>query len=480
MKRPSLLLALCVLPWAMVVAGLSWLLIQRFPPSGRVTFDVPFDGRSAWINPFLPSERVTPPGVQADGWRGQRILQDPVYTSARVPGVYDRVDVGIEFRPVRQPLVELGAIRNLAAGEIEFSPLWFAPLQDASWKEESDVGFRRVDAKTTDTRTTAVWHASSTMPALSDVAMPMQTTRVTIRGGHDIYAVPADGVVTFRFAIQDANRSSGGDTVIFRLFRGTEQIGSDALGIGGTQDAAMGPVLNKTITIPHASPGVYRIQIIMDDDVFIRSIATTARHWVLGPRLVFGDDVGYATSTRPGIAWSDSRHLVLETFHHEGLQRVTFGSDGVSIIKTHEPYPLDRTDQETTPVLLNAPDGDMRIIGDGWFSFSADAWFAPQPRHITDATDPAAEGITRVLTPYERPEDLGGGWYRAHASFALDPAQDVFRMALSAPGLLTRSGAVDIRRVTLTYQRPSLYGDEWWYVIRQEAVNAWRRLRSSL
>jgi len=478
---------LFVLPWLFGLAGIVWLLVLRFPPSGTVEFDVPFDGRSAWVDPFLPSERVTPPGEQEGGWRGQRIMGDPVYASVRIPGAYDEVGISVEFKPVRQPLIELGVQRTSDPMSYEFSPIWFAPLNDGEWVNAASadrVGYIRSGSpssllSTADSEQMLAWHASATMPLLNDPpATGQKTTRLSLRGAHDFWAVPASGTIAFAFEFQDANRSRGGNAIIVRVMRDGEEIRSDAVGAGGSRDATMGRVFTKEVRIEHAKPGVYRIQVIMDDDVFIRSISTPCAHWVVGPRLVFGDLVGYSTSTPPGIAWSNSRHLVLETFHNEGLQRVTFGSSGATLSRTHEQATLERTDVGSAPQALVAPKGDVRIVGDGWFAFSVDAFFAPEPRRVTVNTDPVREGAKAVLTPYVRPQPLGDGWYRAAIRVSLDPAFDRVRMALSAPGISSHSGSVDIRRVTLSYARPSMTGRTWFRVIRQEIVNAWRRVRT--
>lgn len=476
MKR-LFLIVFCLVPWAIALAGLGWLMLKRFPPSGVVTFDVPFDGRSAWVDPFLPGERVTSPGPQDDGaWRGQRIISEPVYASARVPGVYDDVELAVEFRTIRQPLVELGVIRGADVSQIESRPIWLSTLQTPEWKKSVD-GYVRPAANAP---VVAVWHASTTLTWKPDPTHGVVKTRVTLRGAHDFYALPAGGALSFTFEIQDANRASGADNIAIRVLRGSEEIARDTVTIGGSRDKGLGPVVSKTVDVPHPVNDVYRIQLISDDDVFIRSVATNAVHWVVGPRLSFGDDVGFEPTTRPGIAWTDSRHFVLETFHNEGLQTVTVGRDKIAVVRTHDVFRLDRSDADVSPQRLNAPRGDVRVVGDGWFSFTPDAWFAPQPRRMTDATDPVKEGITHVVTPYERPQDIGDGWVRAVARFRLEPSQDRIRLALSAPGLLSRSGAVDIRRVTLTYRRPPLSWNEWWRVVRHEAVNAIRRLRASL
>lgn len=483
MKHHPLAIVGAAILWTVSVMGLAWLVLQRLPPSGTVTFDVPFDGRSAWINPFLPAERTTPPGEQNGGWKGQKVIADPVYASARIPGVYDEVEVSVDFRPNNQPLIELGVLRNLEAFQFEFQPLWFAPLQDKDWRVATTTqGVRTyLRSGTLETVTPdrlAVWHASATLADPSDAAAPMRVTSSTLRGSHDFYAIPAGGSLRFQFRIQDVNRANGPDTVVFRVFRNGEALSQDVVGIGGSRDRGMGPVIEKTIALADALPGVYRIQFASDDDVFIRSITTNAIHWVVGPRLIFGDDVGFTTSVRPGIAWTNSRHLMLETFHNEGLQRVTLGDAQTTLTKTHEQVRLDRSDADAAPQRLNAPAGDVRIVGDGWFSFSPAAFFAPQPRRITDASDPQAEGIQAVLTPYVRPVDLGEGWKRATLRFHLDPSQDHIQLALSVPGIASRNTSVDIREVHLTYRRPPLSWSEWWRVLRREVSNALHRLRT--
>src|SRR3990167_8818740 len=91
---------LFVFPWALAIAALAWLVVQRFPPSGTVVFDVPFDGTSAWIDPFLPAERTTRPGLQADeGWSGQRVVWTPCTRPRGSPGCTTRLTSRSNFVP---------------------------------------------------------------------------------------------------------------------------------------------------------------------------------------------------------------------------------------------------------------------------------------------------------------------------------------------------------------------------------------------
>src|SRR5512133_2767423 len=216
-------LAYCI-PWIIAVVAFIGIVIHRFPPSGLITFDLPFDGTSAWMDPFLPSERVTSPGLQAGGWRGQRILQDPVYSAARVPGIFDALEMTIEFRPNNQSIAEIGILRDDASLSYELVPIWFAPLQSSSWVKSSSDGVDGYVKKGTsmdmlsssDYAHIETWHATSTPLVMQDALSSKTETVVTLRGSHDFWTIPAGGAVDFEFDLQDANRSENGRSVILQ------------------------------------------------------------------------------------------------------------------------------------------------------------------------------------------------------------------------------------------------------------------------
>ncbi len=474
---------LFAVPWIICGVLLSWFVVKRFPISGVFETTTTMDGGSPFLHPFLPSGRVSSPGVQEEGWIGQRILGDPVYGSARVPGPYETVELEVEFRPIRQPLLEFGVARDVGGQDLELVPMFFEELQDKAWREVPG-GYVRggVDPiRLTDANPDglAVWHATTTMPLYADEARSDRgRVEVSLRGAHDFYLVPAGGEIDMTLELQDANRKEGRTVAVFRVFRGEEEIQRKVLETNARRDTRMGTVFEHRIHVRDAEAGVYRIRMQADDDVFIRGIETSSKRWVIGPRLNFGDVVGYATSTFAGTAWTDSQHLVAETFHQEGLQTVTLGSDAVDVERTHEGFRLDREQRDASVRQLSAPNGDIRIVGDGWFALTPDAFFVPQPLRVTDGTRLAYEGIVGVVTPYVRPEDLGDGWYRAQFSFPLEGTEDSVRLVLSAPGILSRAGAVDLRKITARYVRPKLTFLEWRAALLQELKNAWRRLWS--
>lgn len=477
--RP-LVFVLALIPWIGCVLGIAWLGLERFPPSGIFIAQTNLDGSSAWIQPFLPAERTTSPGSQGD-WTGQRISADPVYFTARSPGPYAWVDLDIEFRSIRQPLIEIGMVRDAEGKELEMQPMYAAELMGSNFRTVPGKGFVALGIPNTrldDPRPEglATWLSTTTAIQIADPAHAAQSVNLSLRGSHDFYLVPSGGNLEFDLEFQAANRSQGSDIAAIRVFRGEEEIDRSAVSISGTRDIRLGNKVTHHIKKTGIAPGVYRVQVIASDDVFIRAIRTTSQHWVFGPRFVAGDNVGYSTTTAAVQVWTNSRHLVAETFHTEGLQQIIFGTASGNLRHTHEQIRLDRSTDPQQVSSLTARQGDVRFVGDGFFAFSPDAFFEPKPRRLTDATETNTDKINAVLTPFVRPVQLGDGWYRSHARFALQPGQQQLRFVLSAPGMAARAAAVDIRSLSLTFSRDQQNLQTWWSIVRQELAQAWRRL----
>lgn len=483
MKR-LLHVIVAIMPWIGLGLFVAWLILLRFPVNGVTHFRFAFDGRTPWMNTFLPGERVTQPGPQTDGWVGQRVFGDPVYANARIPGVFDEVEVAFEARFLHQPFLEMG-YSTQGTTSYEFKPLWSEALSKG-WRHVTMgrvSGFVREDLpdKTlldAPTDRVLVWRATPPTDQFMDAPVQEKFYERSLRGAHDFYFVPTDGQIYLKLLLQDVNRSrAGGNVVAFRLTKDEDVLWTDAISTSGNQDHHPGDVYEKIIQIHDLSPGVYHLAIIADDDIFIRRFSTKAKRWVIGPRLYFGDTSGYATSTLPATAWTNSSHLTLETRHEEGLQTVTLGTASVQIPRTHEVFSLDRaSNQLTGDLLLQAPRGDIRFLGDAYFSFDPSALFLPSPRRLTDNTDLQKEGIYAVITPYQKPDELGEGWKRLHLRFPIEDARDRLFFVLSAPGILLRQGAVDIRSAEFTYRRAPMAQGEWWVYLKRELANAWRRL----
>ncbi len=482
--RRAVLVLGCLLPWV-VAGGIGlWVVQRHIPEDGVMTIDIPLDGRSPWFEAFLPGQRATSPGAQDGGWVGQRITDDPVYARIRLPGAYDTAEVMVEFRAQQQPLLEIGVERGREpATSFELQPLWSEQLERSSFVSTTVQGVRwLVDPSVGEAAVRAdasrvAWHASGTiMQTWMDTGpATKQTVRASLRGQHDFWLVPVDGRIDLALVLQDMNRSRQTSSATLRLMRDSELIWTDSVSFGGRDDAKPSPLIEKSWAFADLAPGVYRFSVLADDSIFLREWTTSARQWVIGPRVYFADEVGYSTSTPAVRVWTNSSFLEAKTLHPEGLQTVQFGASTGSIAQTHAPVLLERAPTEAGgATLFLAPKGNVWTLGDGYISWSKEALFFPQVRRFTDQTQLRSEGVKAVATTYEPPEALANGWYRSRSMFALEPERDRVKLILSAPGIARRQGHVDIRRIQVTFRRPPR-GEALWPAIRAELVRAWSR-----
>ncbi|MBD3281340.1 hypothetical protein GF391_01195, partial [Candidatus Uhrbacteria bacterium] len=301
-----------LVPWLIGLGVVLFVISLRFPASGIFYAETDLSGTSAFIYQFLPAERtIVAEGDELD-FIGQRMIEDPVYINARTPGPYAHVDVEMEMRVFHQPLVEFGIVRDKAGTQLDMIPWYSAMLESDDWRQVTSPGgtngfvagqtpASRLDEL--DTRNLAVWLTTTTSPIIADpYSTTTQTFEVSLRGQHDFWVVPAGGRIDIQLEIQDVNRSRSGGLLAIEISINDEVIKYDAVPASGSRDADYGNRIPVNIEMNNLDPGVYRIRLLADDDIFIREIQTTNPRFVIGPRLNIGDVVGYLEEPRPFTA----------------------------------------------------------------------------------------------------------------------------------------------------------------------------------
>ncbi len=476
--KALLRLVLGGVPWLIAIALFSALVLWQYPADGRVTFSLPLDGKTPWFEAFLPGTRASSPGAHPGAWVGQRITDEPVYARLRLPGAYQQATITVEFRPNNQPLVELGVERgDELATSYQLHPLWSHELSTSGWVREEtpeETWWHAAqdavhDQGASDGKILS-WYASSSLvtPWMDAGPVTPQTVRASLRGQHDVWMVPVEGKLAFRALMQDMNRSRTASIATFRLTRGDTLLWSDSMSFGGKSDTTPTPVVEQSFAWDALEPGVYKLSILADDSIFLRGWTVVAKRWVIGPRVYFGDEVGYSTSTPAVSVWTNSLHIEAKTLHKEGIQTVELGSTRVPIVATHGSVAVSRAPSERLdPVRFVAPQGTLWTVGDGYVSWSREALFFPARRRFTDDTRLVEEGVQAVASRYQAPEPLGDGWYRGRITVALEPRKDRLKLVLAAPGVSTRDTSVDVRRIDVTYERPPRR-DRWWESLKED------------
>ncbi|HPF95681.1 MAG TPA: hypothetical protein PLR08_03975 [bacterium] len=474
--------------WTLCASVIAFVLLQQFPPSGMIEKSFRFDGSSIWLYPFQPGERVTSPGKQPDQWVGQRITAEPVYTTVRLPGPFDRLEVAFDIRAKDQPLAELGILRDEEAFQFEYKP-FFSEQLTKGWQEaeyQGVHGFIRNDGVPSDLlskdpQRVLVWGADSPKFELNDTVPLSRSIDINLRGTHEFWIVPVDGVIDMSFVLQDANRARAGTQNVsaFVLRKGSEIILTEPVSVSGSLDAKMSQPFTKRIFASGLSSGIYRLTFQSDDDFFIRHIESSMRRWVVGPRFYAGDSVGYKEGQASTTWLTNSQHITAEVRHADSLQTISFGALRQPIERTHTVYALSRDAKDVSApwLTVSQPLSNIRIIGDGYFAVDEQAAFVPTLRRLTAETKPLEEGIIAIRTPYKTPISLGDNWYQVSTFFDLPDTSESQKLSLGLPGIESRLGAFDIRSVRLRFTRPSLSAQEFWQTIKAEARRAYKRLQ---
>lgn len=138
MKHRLSTLAFLLLPGVLF----GWLAWQELVPTGEFRVSWEPGDRSAFIDPIRPDQRVEKP-VRVEGFTGQRVIGDPVYTFIHPHREFEEVIVDVWFDPATNvPIIEAGALVS-ADGENEvydLQPVYNRLIEDSSWQRFGQDG----------------------------------------------------------------------------------------------------------------------------------------------------------------------------------------------------------------------------------------------------------------------------------------------------------------------------------------------------
>lgn len=303
----------------------------------------------------------------------------------------------------------------------------------------------------------------------------------TLRGTHTLLLKVDKKPLLLTVVKQDANNYKGEDNLSIQVFNSqqnkiTEQLISDD---GVTDAGGLAMASQKSeIKIDDIKPGIYKI--ILQDmtknaDVRIKSVEVNQ------PSLVFQKPV-FVVDEKPVTIWTNSKKITMSTPHVEGIQSVKL--DGKYDLKVEKEgkeftFDLNNPDSKTasssagsTQTLhkLEIPKNDLIITGDGYFAFSKESFFDPEPIKTIDlskVTD--INKIDYILANYQAAKKVSssakasadeGEWYMAQAYF--DPKDividgDNLYFSLESPELNSYGGEIVIDSLEVTVKKPGWF-----------------------
>ncbi len=469
MLRRLLQLIIITIPVGLFV----WLLAIDIAPSGERTVVWGVDEPSPFIDRPLPDDRILDQQTNGRGEQYVSIVEEPVYFGMHLPHtVFDQMEVTLTFQNDDQPIVELGSLIDIQSQAYELQPLHNRIIDELDWEviEQDGISLyqRELTYGTLDSfyddpperSSVAVYHADVETPYRLSSYQPLgssQTFDVSLRGYHKFVTYIKNETFDLAVAWMDMNRTTGADEGVIRVRDENDEVVyehffEDDDNVTENQISDDG---YARIELKDLSEGVYSVELSGTSDIFWRAITTTQRYVTFVNKLYIGDDVGHLPEPRATTFYTNAKHLTVQTLHADATQRLTIGSEDISVDATHEK--LFHTVDDAGVVLGHSPVGDIEIIGDGKFAFSRGSFFDPDPVSMNAYTDVDVQRIDYILTTYVSPEQRGD-WLIASGTFDLDAlyGQEEVKMTVSVPGIEAFQGIVDVKAIDVTFVKDPL------------------------
>jgi len=451
----------------------AWLLTVDIAPNGVYETEATVDQVSPFIDHLLPEARVGGVEKGPDGVF-VRVTDEPAYVSFHMPKTdFDQVEVSLVFQNDRQPLVEFGPQVDMYSDTYDLQPIQNKQMESLGWTKISENGITLFERRPV---FTTISEFFDQLPPISELATydydfnapfslgryrprtTPRTTPVSLRGYHKYFTYIKNEPLNLAVDVFDMNRTEGADdiAVIVRRHDGTEIQTVSLQEDGNTTENQLSTNRTLSVDVPDLEEGVYTVELVGTSDIFWRNLTSTQQYMTFNSRVYLGDDVGYLPKPRATTFYTDAKHLTLETFHADALQTLQFGRQTVPVIHTHEKQRV--TVVSAGVVEAVSPIGDIRVTGDGNVAFFADAFFAPNPVHLSTQTDLDLLGVQYVLTRYQPPVQEGA-WLVAKNTFDVSAITDTrghAKFALSLPLVKASQSEIRVHAIRLRFTKEPL------------------------
>jgi hypothetical protein len=443
---------------------------------------------SPFVQRLLPDSRVS--AVTGSGATAAvTLLDEPVYFSVTPPpGNFTSVKVALAFDPGGTPTFELGGLQDVASQSFAFQPLSNDLLEHLGWVRHDLENGLSVFSK--DPKSQAYGDFLVNPPKRNLVAtyratyptafrlpnyQPLGTVQkfdVSLRGPHELLTYIKNEDFNLFLTYTDVNRSYGADEGSVRVLDEAGNLMVDYVirDDGNIYDNQYSSVKQTISLSGHDWPeGVYRIVLSGTSDLFWRSMLTSQRYLVVKNRVFLGDDVGYLPTPRATTLYTDADRVTFETQHQEGVQTVQIGEATLKIAEVGGKYATTLPSGDLIPV--RSPVGDVKLTGEGKYSFSEESFFDPDPTPVTAFTDLSDTNVEYVLAQLA-PVTYDNGWRIASGTYAtkdLAVENGAYKFALSAPGIHDDLGRVEIHAVTVTFTKAPMTGHDFLLALKHMA-----------
>lgn len=449
--------------WAILLILIIWLVVMDIVPSGQITYAYNFSKYSDFITKLHPNDRLLP---IAQG--EQKVIGDPVYFSLRTPRKFDRAKLTLRYKNEADnlPIISVGVLVDKMLWRYLMQPIEnkFIDQLAKSWNVISNHGVLLLQKEP---KYNSIDEFLSNLPDRNRIALynydlknyyyvpsyqPSggHTLSVPLRGEYQLYTYIQNEELNFNFEFVDLNRNKDADPIYVMLYDQHDklllrkELPDDGVAVITKQATAM---RSLQISAPDMSPGVYKLEVKVNDDIITQSLSTNQS------KLAFKNKIWLAEGANNTRLYTDSAMVSAQTINPGSLQTIKVGTDNLIISETYERFSL--IDHEPIKE-VTIPKGDVMITGSGVFSFA-----------LTDLINPAFKQVDHnfvvgdtqyILAKYELPLEQDG-WQERTVELDLSNAyrEDNKNLFLiSIPGLKNNDVVADY--ITLSEIKAEVFG----------------------
>jgi stage V sporulation protein B len=287
-----------------------------------------------------------------------------------------------------------------------------------------------------------------------------------LRGPHTMYVYVKDEPFYMKIVKQDLNWYVDADAATVEIYREEDRVFTVTFGDDGVVAASRKPGMEEVAEIRNPGPelpepGVYKIVINSSQDSVIKRIETNLHKIVFaGPIYPISNSEIYrdfASSTKPTILYTNSNKLTAVTYHDASTQVLSVNNSKVSLRK-NSPQIINLT---SSPAQITVPKSNVVINGIGYFAFTPDQLFLPNPYRILPiSTDLDLSLVDYVLDQQPAITVDEEGFSHAVRTFDVStavPEKGKLNWVVRAQGLKENGNEVLIRNIRVHYSKKG-----WW------------------
>jgi hypothetical protein len=466
-----------------VIAFFTVLVFKNVAPFGATVeyqIDLQEGGNKALPSPITPSAEL---GVSGNGVEYQvpetKMTVDMLTFDLEVPYTdLDTAEVQVQYRG--DPSELLFGVRGGPESQYAYMPVHNKSLNQLNWDriegDQVTLFERSRDYETVDDFIAAPPMPSPTEPDYARIASyhyevpqprpDIDSSKVdagtaidaTLRGPHKFYIYVGNKPLQISLIKQELNWDEGPDPLDIQVFSSEELIWATNVPDDGDEreSRAISAPRKVEFTLPGLSEGVYRVDLLCNEDVVIEGLSTSQRYLSFIDGVFIADHELYELGpSKPVAVYTNAQELNAWTWHPEAFQTLNAnGNQSLTVDKEGQKFLWN-----LSPGLneIRTEMGDIILLSKGSsFSFSRDSFFDPFPVKLVAYNESLLfTDIRYIIAAYSVPE-AEGEWLTQKIAFDLRDVEIVdnkLRCALLAPNLAQKDGEIVLGSIDIILQK---------------------------